>query len=473
MTSKEQQAIIDAPIDADLTKAVASPGAGKTFSLLEKAKAHPDLRILYSPFGKAMQMEASKRFPANVACRTTHSLAYARFGGRYRHKLASDIRVTDAGEVLGIEENYALVRDVVSCVKGYCVSEMMDFPKRAIAPDRRITGDDAYLAQVANLARELWSAMCDPGSPVAMMHDGYLKLYQLSKPTLPTDLLLVDEGQDTNAVTKHIYLNQACPKIIVGDIHQSIFAYRGSSDLLNGKFDQEFFLTQSFRFGPRVAEVANAILRCCKGEPRALLGVGFDTQVGDFEGPRVVITRTNAEIFNRAVRALQDNRAVSFIGGASSYGFARLLQAYFLWNGEFSRIQDPFLKQFKSWGQYDLYADEAGDLEAKSLTRLVREHKNRIPAIVTAIQDRELAFGDPAAELTFTNAHRSKGLTVESVELASDFMGLIDDRGCFNGNGSDVQEVNLLFVAATRAVKNLTLNTQLREFLNKIGIRND
>ena len=49
-----------------------------------------------------------------------------------------------------------------------------------------------------------------------MPHDGYLKLFALSKPNLQ-DVLLFDEAQDTNPVTTGLLVAQAHPIVIVGD----------------------------------------------------------------------------------------------------------------------------------------------------------------------------------------------------------------------------------------------------------------
>uniref|UniRef100_UPI0013D42A21 UvrD-helicase domain-containing protein n=1 Tax=Klebsiella pneumoniae TaxID=573 RepID=UPI0013D42A21 len=65
-----------------------------------------------------------------------------------------------------------------------------------------------------------------------MTHDGYLKLFQLSKPDLSKQfgLIMVDEWQDTNEVTMDIVLEQDARLILVGDRHQSIYGFRGATN---------------------------------------------------------------------------------------------------------------------------------------------------------------------------------------------------------------------------------------------------
>src|SRR5205085_1605438 len=54
----------------------AGAGAAKTTTLCAYARARPAARILYLAFNKAIQLEAAAKMPANVTCRTTHSIAW-------------------------------------------------------------------------------------------------------------------------------------------------------------------------------------------------------------------------------------------------------------------------------------------------------------------------------------------------------------------------------------------------------------
>ena len=75
--SPEQQAVIDArrADPAGSLRVLAFAGAGKTTALRLLAEADPS-PALYLAYNKAAQLQAQARFPAHVACRTVHSLAY-------------------------------------------------------------------------------------------------------------------------------------------------------------------------------------------------------------------------------------------------------------------------------------------------------------------------------------------------------------------------------------------------------------
>ena len=71
-----------------------------------------------------------------------------------------------------------------------------------------------------------------------------------------------------------ILLSQQCAKILVGDPNQQIYSFRGAQNamedvqqhLQQGQVIRTFHLTQSFRFGPEIAYVANLILEFFKEE---------------------------------------------------------------------------------------------------------------------------------------------------------------------------------------------------------------
>lgn len=90
-----------------------------------------------------------------------------------------------------------------------------------------------------------------------------------------------DEAQDANPVTSSIVLQQNCKVITVGDRHQQIYRFRGANNALDSKElmnADQLYLTHSFRFGPNVSLVANALLEL-KGETRPVVGRGPADQV--------------------------------------------------------------------------------------------------------------------------------------------------------------------------------------------------
>jgi hypothetical protein len=462
----EQTAFQNAPL-APLIKAVAYAGCGKTTSLAALSHAHADKRGLYLAFNKSVQMEAQSKFPANVTCKTGHGLAYARFGRRYAHKLTGGLRPSEVIRALGLAPDYLFARCVIDCVNGYCVSALGDFPTMAIAPDKTVKETPERSKLIAKTARDLWHRMVNPDDPVPMTHDGYLKLFQLSKPVLPYDFILFDEAQDANPVVTALVLDQPCSKVFCGDPYQSIYGFRGADDALKRiQTEHVYYLTHSFRFGPRVASIASALLREFFGETRPLVGHGFDTVVGnvDRDGPHAMLCRTNAQVFFEAAQASGRFARIGFVGGVNSYAFEKVLDAWRLSEGLFAEIKDPFLRDFDCFSDMQLYAEAAEDLECRMLVKTVETYADRIPALVTQI--KACATDDlDRARFVLSTAHKAKGLDLPHVILADDFRPLVNAKGPIR-DASELppEDVRLMYVAVTRAVKTLQLNDVMHDF---------
>ena len=81
---------------------LAFAGAGKTTALRLLAEADPS-PALYLAYNKAAQLQARARFPAHVACRTVHSLAYrATRMFEQQHRLERRLAAREVAELLAI-----------------------------------------------------------------------------------------------------------------------------------------------------------------------------------------------------------------------------------------------------------------------------------------------------------------------------------------------------------------------------------
>ena len=61
----------------------------------------------------------------------------------------------------------------------------------------------------------LFLSKMDKGE-IDIIHDFYLKKFQLANPVLPYDYILFDEGQDASPAMLDIFLKQKATKVIVG-----------------------------------------------------------------------------------------------------------------------------------------------------------------------------------------------------------------------------------------------------------------
>ncbi|MGX9960612.1 UvrD-helicase domain-containing protein [Xanthomonas euvesicatoria] len=481
----EQQAICDATGRVIKVKAFAGTGKSSTFKHL--ARTRPGKKILYLAFNKAIKEEAATSFPGNVKPMTGHGLAYASKGkiyGAIPKKLQGDIRPFHiASEVASSTRQMpAAVHNlyggrVIETVKSFMVSGDHEFLPRHVSlgdspAERKHMGQGLVLSD----AKRVWDAMCNVDSKVPMLHDGYLKLYQLSNPRLPYDELLVDEAQDTNPVVQAIISAQAhCRTYYVGDEHQSIYLFRGAQNSMRSvEADHTFGLTGSFRFGEAVAEVANDIL-WLKGEKMQLRGLGPAAElrkVDPAEGSALV-SRGNATLFREAVKALSQKRPFSFVGPLHNYRFDLITDAFRLHCGE--EPNDAFTKSFSSFDEFSDYSEQMDDRELKARIKLVGEYDADIPRLIDAITRNSLPWTDagassmPADTIVLTTAHKSKGLEFDAVRLGDDYQSMLDedtgelvDFGALDPAG--VEEINLQYVAATRAKKALQLSEGLEAY---------
>jgi hypothetical protein len=464
--TEEQLQVINST--SKLIKVIAFAGAAKSTTLEMYAQARPNARILLVCFNKANQLEAEKKFPANVTSMTSHALGMRSIGIKYRHKLVADLRINDVASLYNTQ--YQVSNGIISTLKRYLVSDSEKL--NASHLDLDICKNPIHHSFILQKAELLWAAMCDPESSVGMLHDGYLKLYQLSKPKLDSqyDIILFEEAQDSNPVTTSIIKMQTeCGLVVVGDPHQSIYSFRGASNSLD-KFDVDeiFYLTKSFRFGQGIANVANALLQYFKNEKNKVVGAGkFPETAFNIDATRyhAIISRTNAALFDEAVNVITSNRIPHFVGGVKGYRMNDILDAYYLFAGDNFKIKGH-LKAHSNWTQFDQYTEESSDPECLILRKIVLAYTHQIPSLVDEIM-RKSVDDVNKAHVTLTTAHKSKGLEFDQVLLTDDYPELIVD-GKMNPELS-FEDVNLLYVAVTRAERAIRLNDSTRQFLHFIG----
>ncbi|MET0963020.1 MAG: UvrD-helicase domain-containing protein [Noviherbaspirillum sp.] len=462
----EQRAVVESAAPDLVVNAYA--GTGKTTTLRAYAAARPQQRMLYLAFNKVTASEAARSFPANVSCRTVHSLAYGAIGHRYRHKLGqlrpSDIMRLYQGVTAAMADLLVRTLDnfMVSADDSIAVAHV---PNELALSDRQ---------QFAGAGERLWNDMQDPDKATPLPHDGYLKLYQLSRPALwrRHDVILLDEAQDTNPVTADIVFSQRCGKVLVGDRHQSIYGFRGSVNamaMLPGA--ESHYLTQSMRFGAPVAQAATTLLRTMKGESHAIAGLGAMSATPgrvDRSRPYAIISRSNASVFAQAVQAIGQNK-VHFVGGVQNYLLGRLTDVHHIWSERKDLVRDAFYRDFDDFEALTLYGRETGDKEILSLVSVVRQYRATLPGLIATVTSAACEQAGDADVLLMT-AHRSKGLEFDQVLLDDDFQDLVDKKGKPNMGALDAQafeqEINLLYVAMTRARRALELNRQCRAVLD-------
>lgn len=458
--TEEQQAIIEE--QAPNMKVQARAGTGKTSTMVGYTERRPNRKFLYLVFNSANRKEAEQRFPDHVTPLTIHSLAYRAVGWRYKDKLG-DPRPVDISRSFGV--SYRMAADGLGLLQRYLSSP------HAQIEDCARPNDAAALP----LAADIWQAMRDRKSAsVPMMHDGYLKIFGLERRPIPFDGIVFDEAQDADPVTLSILLQQDTPLVAVGDDHQSIYSFRGAVNAMAELSGVQHHLTRSFRFGPEVASAANAVLRQF-GEKSLLEGCGGPSVVSDGprpEGPYAYLSRSNAGVIQHAITAAAAGKSMHFVGkrGLSDYRTDRLLDVYRLYGHHSTEeIKDREIKKFESFDELVSYAEAIEDPELKAIIGLVKDQGHKLPALITDLYRRSEGPGEDA-DVTLATYHRSKGLEFDIVELGDSFdwekfkkdrdAGKIDEHR---------EELNLLYVAATRGRKFVKPNAELKAAMAEVA----
>ncbi|MEV8597595.1 UvrD-helicase domain-containing protein [Streptomyces sp. NPDC052012] len=467
----EQTAAVDAFTAGDHLALQAGAGTGKTTTLALLAHA-TKRRGRYLAYNRAIAQDATTRFPRTVLCKTAHALAYAAIGHRYTHRLHAPRRPAwQTGQALGITKavrigdrevsQRALSNAVLRTVTRFCHTADEAITRRHVPRLRGLEDSDHHAelaAHVVPFARKAWTDLQYPSDgTVRFDHDHYLKIWALTQPRIDADYLLLDEAQDTNPVVEQIFLAQRdhAQLVMVGDSAQAIYHWRGAKDVMTGFDGTQLALSQSFRFGPDLAEEANRWLHLADAPIRLTGTPAIPTELGPVTQPDAVLCRTNAGAMAQVMSLMAAGHHVAMAGGGNSL-HALALAARDLKEGR--RTHHPELILFPCWGDLQDYAahDPAGR-DLQPLVSLVDTHGT--DAILTAVT--QLA-PEAYAQVTVSTAHKAKGREWPRVLIADDFAPAKDNNDDQTDTTTppdpvDDAEARLAYVAVTRTRQRLDL----------------
>ena len=207
--------------------------------------------------------------------------------------------------------------------------------------------------------------------------------------------------------------------------------------------DKEVYLTKSFRFGPAIAQHASRILAALGENQIIQPNEKIESKVsgsGDFEA---VLARTNSEVINQTLLALEAGLKPHIVGGTEE--LSDLVSDVFkLMDGKPAR--HPKLFGFQSWESVVEFSTSEVGTDFRAFVSLVKKYGPK--TLWAALKGAECLPID--ANIEVSTGHKSKGLEWSSVLIADDFVKAL--------NEPDPAEYRLFYVAATRARKNLIVN---------------
>lgn len=477
----EQKAIVQSKGDIRIN---AVAGSGKTTTIMAYAKARPGKSILYLAFNKAVKLEAVRKFADlqldHVKVETAHSLAYKHVVFRHQYKVRSlGYKSADIVAILGLRGSgerhgeHILANHIHKFVGYFCNSDarrVQDLNYLDIVSDKQAAKFvKTYYEQIERQTR-LFLAKMDKGE-IEVTHDFYLKKFQLSKPKLGYDYILFDEGQDASAAMLDVFFQQSATKVIVGDTHQQIYGWRFAVNSLEKAKFKTFQLSTSFRFGQDIADLAMRVLTFKNhldlDGAATIKGSGAAKQVKS----KAVIARSNLGLLLAAIGHVQEGKLkkVYFEGNINSYTYAdegaSLYDVLNLYNDKKQLIRDELINGMKDMKDLEEYITKTEDKQLSMMVEVVKEYGNELPIILKSLKEKHVKDEDKSkAEMVFSTVHRCKGIEYDEVQLADDFITEVRLRKMKEDKKKeDVdlarlnEEINLLYVAVTRARKQLLM----------------
>ena len=488
--SKEQEKIWQVWLDDDTNMVInAVAGSGKTWTGVQACKRDKHSDIAYVAFNKHIQVELTKHISQpNVTCMTYHGLGFKALRNA-KNRIEVDENKLDR-IVEGIvpvhmtdsRRGYIKVRTrkLTSLAKQYAVKSQQELERLV----------DHHAIDISGIENEVYDFVPDvldacKKETSAIDYDDMVWLPRELGIKMPRyDVMLIDEAQDTNLAQQWLALESADRLIVIGDPHQAIFGFRGADvesmnrikDELKKRKDgvRELGLSFTRRCPKSHAELAQNIVPQIKALPDAPQGIirsipmqNCDMQMrpGD-----LVLCRVNAELMSvayalikRGVRAVVRGRDVGdgilkLIDQAqkrssSSKAEEVLKAAYDVMTEQVTKYRampDGRGENRAIAAQERYECLENISVDARTVSDIVQ----RVSKIFNDFTDE----GKPNHAVVLGTVHRTKGLEANRIfVLRPDLI----PHPMAKKPWEQQQEMNLAYVAVTRAVYNKSSEGEL------------
>ena len=473
----EQKAIINSKGNIKIN---AVAGSGKTTTIIEYAKSRPrNAKILYLAFNRSVRLEAIKRFSEqglnNVSVETAHSLAYKQIVYQNDYQVRPQgYKTHEIVEIMGLKGNgekhteYIVANHINKCISYYCNSDkqkVQDLNYLDLITDSKAKAFVRPIQEYIIQQTRLFLNKMNKGE-IEIIHDFYLKKFQLANPKLTFDYILFDEAQDASPAMLDIFLKQNATKVIVGDTHQQIYGWRMAVNSLEKTDFKTYNLSTSFRFSQDIANLATKILdwKHIITEHETVIIAGKNNTKTDKIKTKAILARTNLGLLLRTIEYITQNKnakKIYFEGNINSYTYAddgtSLYDVLNLYTGKRKLIRDKLLKGMRDTTELDEYINKTEDVQLGMMVEIIKEYGDSIPGIIKMIKEKHIDDNDKnKAEIIFSTVHRCKGMDYDSIELVNDFMTKerlekikADPKEKFDISKLS-EEINLLYVAITR-----------------------
>ena len=166
--------------------------------------------------------------------------------------------------------------------------------------------------------------------------------------------------------------------------------------------------------------------------------------------------RYNIELLGEAIQLASKGFRL-FIVGSIEKTAALMTDVYYLFACEKKKIRDKRVKGVKDWFELESNLDLIGDLELVKSFRFVERYQLETPKLLRNIQ--QACVSEHSANIILTTGHKSKGRQWDCVRISKDFYDALKT--------GESEELNLLYVAITRASKHLDVPSYILKYVEK------
>lgn len=404
---------------------VSVAGSGKTTTLIEYAKENFEKSILCIMFSKDLRKITKQKMPINCEVHTINSLSF-KYSKYKNNIIIENIGVIDIMNMLNIndiDKSFDILNDYISFTNSF---------------ETTWTGSGYEIYELLKSGK------------YKIDHSFILKEFSMSKEIslLDYDIIMVDEAQDTNPVMLDIIKKIKHKKeIFVEDPKQAIYGFRQNISILdNIKTEVKFTLSKSFRFGTEISNYVNNLNDIIYGPGQAEKIYGNEkinsiiTEDSLFGLYSAYITRTNAHLFEKAIEyaLLGFNICIPFDWVELKESLYNML---YLKLGMRNKINNKLILKYKSYELFKNSIKRGYNVELSYLISIVDKYDIAIIEYINLLEKH--LSSSRYADISLITAHKAKGLEFLFVELGSDF------------KLTNIEERNLIYVAATRGVKEM------------------
>lgn len=467
MLTKEQQSVVDEVLGNDnrIVAVNSIAGSGKTATAEAVIRTVNPKNGFYTAFNKAIVTDANSRFGSLLDCKTIHSLAYKYAKPKYiedfnYNSITEDIPYEDKAEVIQILD---------------------DFFRSDSVDVYQFVSDTSTTDDIRNLVCDYAELMLARKIPVTFNFLlKYLHIMLVNgEITIDKDLLILDECQDTTAVTLQIFKNINCDKkVIFGDRFQNIYSFMNTVNAFEELDNLNLIrLTKSFRCHPTIASQVELFGRQYLEEDFKYKG---NEDIKPKDTPELAyISRNNSTLIERMHKLISKGESFKLIRPAkeifertlavatAAKGDKVLSPKYLFLNKEYRKFRDSF--GYRNFYEYlaDVVKDDTINSSAKMLESF-RDRRINIFGLYKTVQTMT-----PDKHTILTTSHAFKGLEADKVMLEDDLNRVVNDISinvlCSNHSNNSTPEhfrssltkeekenLNTYYVALSRAKTSLS-----------------